>query len=270
MRRVIYALVAVVLLAVIAVASVVWSAQRRILFPARRAGDASAELAAAGGEAVWLEAGGVRSEAWYLPAHGGSGPRPLMIYTHGNGELIDDWVDGFELPRGWGMNVLLVEYPGYGRSGGSPSQRSIVAAMLAAYDWATARPDVDPKRVVAYGRSLGGGAACALARGRHVDALVLESSFTSVRSMARRFRVPGFMVLDPFDNLGLVREFDGPILLVHGTRDAVVPVDEARALHAAAQRSELELLACGHNDCPRPWPRVREFLAGHALLPGSS
>jgi hypothetical protein len=142
--------------------------------------------------------------------------------------------------------------------------------MLAAYDWATARPDVDPKRVVAYGRSLGGGAACALARARHLDALVLESAFTSVRSMARRFRVPGFMVLDPFDNLSLVREFDGPILLVHGTRDAVVPVDEARALHAAAPRSELELLPCGHNDCPRPWPRVRDFLASHALLPGSS
>ena len=264
------ALVAVVIVAVIAIVSLVWTVQRRILFPARRAGDASAELAAAGGEAVWLEAGGVRSEAWYLPARRGSGPGPLLIFTHGNGELIDDWVGEFELPRSWGMNVLLVEYPGYGRSGGSPSERSIRAAMVAAYDWAGARPEVDLKRIVAYGRSLGGGAACALARQRHLDALVLESTFTSVRSMARRLRVPGFMVLDPFDNLELVREFDGPILLVHGTRDAVVPVEEARALHAAAARSELELLACGHNDCPRPWPRVREFLAGHRLLPGES
>jgi fermentation-respiration switch protein FrsA (DUF1100 family) len=262
------ALAALVLGGVLAGAAFVWSGQRRLLFPARRAGDAAAELAAAGAESVWLEAGGVRSEAWYLPARVGSGPRPLLIYTHGNGELIDDWGGEFDLPREWGVNVLLVEYPGYGRSGGSPSQRSITAAMVAAYDWAIARPEVDPKRIVAYGRSLGGGAACALARQRHVDALVLESTFTSVRSLAARLGVPGFMVLDPFDNLAFLREFDGPILLVHGTRDAVVPVDEARALHAAASRSELELLTCGHNDCPRPWPRVREFLAAHALVPG--
>ena len=192
-----------------------------------------------------------------------------MIYTHGNGELIDDWVDGFEEPRGWGMNVLLVEYPGYGRSGGAPSERSIRAAMLAAYDWASARPEVDPKRIVGYGRSLGGGAMCALAAQRHLDALVLESTFTSVRAMAKRLGVPGFMVLDPFDNLARVREFDGPILFVHGTRDSIVPVDEARTLHAAAARSELELIACGHNDCVRPWPRVREFLARHGLVSGS-
>ena len=269
MRRVWIALIAVVIVAAVAVASLVWSAQRRILFPLRRAGEVPAELAAVGGEPVWLEARGVRSEAWYLPAHGGGGAGPLLIYTHGNGELIDDWVDGFEAPRGWGMNVLLVEYPGYGRSGGAPSERSIRAAMLAAYDWASAQPEVDPKRIVGYGRSLGGGAICALAGLRHLDALVLESTFTSVRAMAKRLGVPGFMVLDPFDNLARVREFDGPILFVHGTRDSIVPVDEARALHAAAARSELELLACGHNDCPRPWLRVREFLAAHALVSGS-
>ena len=68
MPRVWIALIAVVILAVLAVASLVWSAQRRILFPLRRAGDVPAELAVVGGEPVWLEARGVRSEAWYLPA----------------------------------------------------------------------------------------------------------------------------------------------------------------------------------------------------------
>ena len=77
------------------------------------------------------------------------------------------------------------------------------------------------------------------------------------------------MVLDPFDNLALVREFAGPILVLHGTRDEVIPVEEGHALHVAAARSELELGDCGHNDCPRPWPRVREFLARHALVSGS-
>jgi len=263
--RVLLALFAVAIVVLLGLAGLVRSLQRRILFPARTAGDASAALAAAGGEAVWLEPSG--SEAWYLPAHRALAAAPLLVFTHGNGELIDDWVDGFEEARSWGVNVLLVEYPGYGRSGGAPSERSIRAAMLAAYDWATARADVDAKRVVAWGRSLGGGAACALASRRRVDALVLESTFTDVRSLARRLGVPGFLVLDPFDNLACVRSYGRPILFVHGTRDAIVPVEEARKLHAAAPDSELELLPCGHNDCPRPWARVREFMASHALLP---
>ena len=266
MRRVLLALVALTVV-LLGLAGLLRSVQRRILFPARTAGDASAALAAVGGEAVWLETSSARSEAWYLPAHGAPGPAPLLVFTHGNGELVDDWVDGFETPRAWGVNVLLVEYPGYGRSGGAPSERSIDAAMLAAYDWATARADVDRKRVVAWGRSLGAGAACALASRRRVDALVLESAFTDVRSLARRLGLPGFLVFDPFDNLAFVRGYRGPILLVHGTRDAIVPVEHARALHAAAPLSELELLPCGHNDCPRPWARVREFMASHALLP---
>lgn len=260
-------LLAVLLLVAAVVAGVVMLAfalQRSALFPARAAGPMSPGDRVPGAEVVDLD--GV--ETWYLPPPRGHRPAAALVFTHGNGELVDDWLLDMTVPRSWGLGVLLVEYPGYGRSTGRPSEASITRTMLAAWDHLAARPEVDPDRIVAYGRSLGGGAACALAARRPVAAIVLESSFTGVRPMARAFGLPGPLVRDPFDNLSVVRGFDRPVLILHGVRDGVIPVRHARRLHAAAPHSEMELLDCGHNDCPRPWPRIRRFLAENGFLDG--
>jgi len=242
-------------------------AQRSLLFPAPGAAGAPARPADA--ERIWLAAAdGARSEAWFLPAAApAAAPRPLLVFTHGNGELIDFWPAAFDEPRGWGVGVLLVEYPGYGRSPGHASERTITAGVVAAYDWARTRPDVDPARIVAYGRSVGGGAACQLAARRPVAALILESTFTSIRPFARGFGAPAFLVRDPFDNLAVVRGWRGPLLLLHGSRDDIIAPSHGQALAAAAPQAELHLLPCGHNDCPRQWPLVRAFLDRHGLLP---
>ena len=153
-----------------------------------------------------------------------------------------------------GMGVLLVEYPGYGRSEGSPSERSIAEALSAGYDSLVARPDVDPDRIVLVGRSLGGGAICTLAGRRPSAALILMSTFTSIRTMAWRHLLPGFLVRDPFDNLAVVRDYPGPILIIHGTADGVVPYSHGLSLSLAASNSRLITYRCGHNDCPPDWP----------------
>ena len=209
------------------------------------------------------------TEVWLLAPRGRvAGPTPFLIFTHGNGELIDDWLDGFEIPRAWGLGVMLVEYPGYGRSRGRPSERSIRQAMLAAYDFLATQPDVDPGRIVAYGRSLGGGPASALVRERPVAGLVLESTFTSLRPFFRPYGLIGPLVLDPYDSVEAVAEFQGPTLVLHGESDEVIPVWHGRELAARARDAELHLLDCGHNDCPRPWTLIRAFLERHALLRG--
>jgi hypothetical protein len=191
------------------------------------------------------------------------------VFTHGNGELIDYWPSDFEVPRQWGAGVLLLEYPGYGRSSGSPSERSVTDAVLAAYDWAVKQPSVDHRRIIAYGRSVGGGAATALAARRPVAALILESTFTSVAAFAARYGAPGLLVRDRFDNLSVVRRFGGPVLILHGEHDETIPVSHGRALHSAQPSSELVVMPCGHNDCARPWDAVRGFLGKHRLLAGT-
>ena len=92
------------------------------------------------------------------------------------------------------VRVLLPEYRGYGRSAGSPSQRAITEDLIAFYDLLARRPEVDAQRVVFHGRSLGGGAVCDLARHRKPAAVILMSTFTSMKRMAPRYLVPGFMV----------------------------------------------------------------------------
>jgi len=256
---------AIALAAIAAYWALLFFAQRWVLFPAPFAagGVQTDEL---GIERTWLEQPGLRAEAWLLPARRASGSAPLLLFAHGNGELIDHWAREFETAREWGLAVLLVEYPGYGRSAGAPSEDSITRAFVAAYDWAVSQPGVDGRRVVGWGRSLGGGAICALARQRPLAALVLESTFTSVRAMAARFGLPGFLVRDPFDNRSVVAAFGGPMLFLHGEHDEVIAPTHGRQLHAAAPASELFVLPCGHNDCPRPWAVVGRFLTRHDLL----
>lgn len=258
-------------LVIAALLAAYWSllllAQRSLLFPAPAAAGAPARPADA--EQLWLATAAGSVEAWFLPPTApAAAPSSLILFTHGNGELIDFWPAAFDEPRRWGVAVLLVEYPGYGRSPGHPSETTITQAVLAAYDWARARPGIDPRRIVAYGRSVGGGAACRLAARRPLAALVLESTFTSVRSFARGFGAPAFLVRDPFDNLAAVREYGGPLLLLHGSRDDIIPPGHSRVLAAAARQAELHLLPCGHNDCPREWPLIQTFLERHGLLPG--
>jgi uncharacterized protein len=239
--------------------------QRRVLFPMPHAQPLL--VRPLDSSQVWLSTNAGSVEAWYLPPlTTGNARAPVMVFFHGNGELIDSVAYEFQSPRQWGVGILLVEYPGYGRSAGSPSQASVTAAALAAHDWLALQPSIDRGRVVTYGRSLGGGAAAILAAQRGAAALVLESTFTSVRSFAHRFWMPEFAILDPFDNLSAVQSYAGPVLVLHGQQDDLIPPAHAKALAQANRRSELHMLACGHNDCDRPWALIRKFLATNAVV----
>jgi uncharacterized protein len=239
--------------------------QRPLLFP--RPSLAGAPERPPDAVQVWLASGEASVEAWYLPpAPDDSAPTPVLIFFHGNAELIDHMPHDFEKPRRWGVGVLLVEYPGYGRSSGSPSEESCTFAALAAYDWVKSNASVDSSRIVAYGRSLGGAVAIALAKKRELAALVVESSFASVAWFAHRFGVPEFAVLDPFDSVTALKGYSDPVLIIHGEQDEIVPLHHGQELAQAARRSEFQRLSCGHNDCPRPWPIVYSFLVANGVL----
>ncbi len=250
-------------------AVIVWFAQRSMLFPAPPAGYADpTAVKRVGGSVQWLDLPFGRVESWWLPALDAAPAeraRPLVIYAHGNGELIDFWPDEFATLRRAGLHVLLVEYPGYGRSEGTPSAASVKATMLAAYDRTAVDPRVDRNRVVAMGRSLGGGVAAQLASARPLAALVLESSFTSVADLARRFAVPAWLIRDRLDSAAVLRSFGKPVLVVHGRQDTIVPVAHGRQL-AAIARGELHEFDCGHNDCAPQWELVLDFLRRNRVI----
>jgi fermentation-respiration switch protein FrsA (DUF1100 family) len=163
------------------------------------------------------------------------------------------------------MSVLLPEYRGYGRSTGLPSEPAIVADFEQALGEALRDPRVDPERVIYHGRSLGGGVVCALTRRRVPRALILESTFTSVADVARRLGAPRVLIYDHFESLPVVQAFVGPVLILHGARDLLIPVSHARRLAAANPRAQLVVHDdVGHGDLPpaRPdyWVQIERML----------
>jgi hypothetical protein len=247
--------------------------QRQIIFPRYQILEfSSTEDKVYGLEKIWLNTSSGRVEAWFMPPASGhdKGACPAVIFAHGNAELIDFWPEEFKNFANLGVGVMLVEYPGYGRSEGSPSKKSINEAFLSAYDILVARKDVDPERIIIFGRSIGGGAACALAAKRPSAALILKSTFISIRSMASEFFVPGFLARDPFDNLTLIKSYSKPVLIIHGKHDEIIPYSHGVALYKAAKNGKMITYDCGHNDCPPNWEvfwrDVELFLKGAGII----
>jgi len=244
--------------------------QRHVIFPRYMIPTPAApDLKAMGIEPLWLETSFGKVEAWYLPPVSAGKPSAAVIFAHGNGELIDYWPNELRRFPSMGVGLLLVEYPGYGRSKGNPSQASVAETFALAYDRLAARPDIDPARIVLFGRSLGGGAVCDLALTRPSAALILMSAFKSVKAFSVRYLAPPILIRDPFDNVSALRQYKGPVLVIHGNSDEVVPFSHGQALHAAAQNGKMIVYQAGHNDCPPDWAifwrDVEEFLKANGI-----
>lgn len=221
-------------------------------------------------ERLWLNVDdATRVEAWLVkPQRPTVGPNPAVIFFHGNAETIDDSVGHAEIYTKLGYAVLLPEYRGYGRSGGSPSQAAIRSDMGRFYDLLHARSDIDPSRIIYHGRSLGGGVACDLARSRPPAGMILESTFTSVASFCWGFGVPPFLCRNPFHSDDVVQALDRPLLIVHGAEDNIVPVSHGRTLRDLARHGTYLEMAGRHNDFPQDWFRYeREIGAFVADVP---
>jgi uncharacterized protein len=230
-------------------AIVMFGKQEQILFPA--SSDKHYPLAVqqpSTGRLVDIPASFGNLRAFYQPAHSAE-PGPVILYTHGNFECIQE---SFSLVRPLvdsGIGVLQLEFPGFCGADGNPSFANIVEAENLAYDWLVKQPEVDKSRVVAMGYSIGGGAASELTRHRSVRALVLLSTFTSIADIAHRYALPASLVRYPFDNLARVQEFSGPMFFEHGKHDHVIPFAMGQKLAKSRPESEFVALDCGHDDC---------------------
>ncbi len=265
-----------ILLSYIGYCSFIFLIQRQLMFPSYMIESPPEIRNISGLEKIWLNTDDGKFETWFFPPVPGTVkcPAPAVIFAHGNGELIDFWHDDLRRFTEIGIGLMLVEYPGYGRSTGKPSQESITKAFITAYDYLASRKDVDPSKIILFGRSIGGGAVCQLALKRPSSAMILTSTFTSTRAFAPRYFVPGFLVRDTFDNLAVIREYKSPVLLFHGKHDEVVPYSHGVKLSNAAKNAKLITYSCGHNDCPPNydifWKDVELFLSNNSIIPYKS
>ncbi|HEY0079026.1 MAG TPA: alpha/beta fold hydrolase [Pyrinomonadaceae bacterium] len=210
------------------------------------------------GEDVWINVGeGERLHGWFVRA-GGAEPAAAatVIYFHGNGGNINGlgWV-GEELSAR-GFDVLLFDYRGYGRSDGAVSdERRIYEDADAAYDYVVRVRGVSPRRVVLYGQSLGTTAAVDVASRRECAGVVLESGLSSASEMASLVlpwlpRALHRFARNRLDSARKLSQVSCPVLVAHGTHDEVIPVEQGRALYAAAREPKQLVIVpgAGHNN----------------------
>jgi uncharacterized protein len=178
---------------------------------------------------------GERLFGWWITTERAPASGDILL-CHGNGGNIGDRLIDAQLLAGAGFNVLLFDYRGYGRSTGRPDEEGTYRDGAAAREALLRQPECDPKRVVYLGESLGGAIALALAVQSPPRALVLQSTFTSLRSVAHHHYpvIPSAVVPDAYPSIRRIDKLQVPLLVLHGDRDEVVPLSEGRALYEAA------------------------------------
>jgi len=226
--------------------------QTKLMFPVEFAGRPGPNPTGGGIQVIELDTDEGKTTAWLIPAANADAesPAPLVVFFHGNAELIDQQQDLVALYHGLGVSVLLMEYRGYGHSDGTPSQSHIVADAVQIIEQALAREDIDADRLVLHGRSIGGGMATQVALRTDPLALIVESTGASVADMAWRYGVPPFLVRNPLRTADAFERLDIPILIMHGQRDEVFPVSNAHTLAAAGSDTTLLLFDASHNTLP--------------------
>ena len=274
-------LVLLVGIVVVLAGAAVWTFQRLLIYPgAMQVSNLTLPLPE--GVEVWerpLPGGGV-VEALLIPARGVAGergePGPAVVFLHGNGELARHWPQEMTWYARHGFTVLIPEYRGFDRSSGRPGETAILDDVQHFVGRLADLPTVDPDQIIYHGRSLGTGFAAQLAARRRPAALILGSAFTSLPDVARDLMgVPRWLVRDKLRVADVLKTYGGPVLLVHGEDDRVIPVAHARANAAAAAAAGTPATlmiypTTGHNNMPSGhgrWEDIQAFLASAGLLP---
>ncbi len=232
---------------------VLFVAQRALLFPA------PSERAHWTGKGELIDVPGGTPMLWRAATG------PVVVHFHGNGEQIASigWL-GEELAQR-GVSFAAVEYPGYPGAAGTPSEESIVGAAERALEHLTTAMGISKERIVLSGQSLGTGVAITLAARGWGTKVVLLSPYTSLPDVAARaipFLPMRLLMRDRFDSASRAALIDRPVLVLHGDRDQVIPVDLGKALAAKFPRGRfVEVAEAGHNDLWERSPTSTEYFA---------
>jgi pimeloyl-ACP methyl ester carboxylesterase len=237
---------------------------REILQTPAEAGLTSIDLAIATDD-------GERLHGWWISA--ASAPLGHILFCHGNGGNVGDRVVNAGVLSAAGFDVLLLDYRGYGRSSGHPDEAGTYRDARAGRAMLLAQAGVDPGRVFYLGESLGGAVALKLAIESPPAGLILQSTFTSVRAVARTHypRIPVALIPDVYPSLTVIRELTAPLLVLHGDDDEIVPVEQGRALYAAAPGPKrIDVFpGYGHNDLVMAGPAYTSAVVEWATAPGA-
>jgi len=223
---------------------------------------------------------GVKLHGWYCrpPEADGASKWPVLLWLHGNAGHLADRYEVIRQLVQLPAELFILDYRGYGRSGGSPSEQGIYLDGQAAWDYLVDDRGIAPRRIILFGRSLGGAVAVELAGrpGVRPAGLIVESSFTSVPDMAATVMpiMPRVLIRTKLDSINKIGRINLPKLIVHSRDDDIVPFEQGQRLFRAAGEPKqfLELRGVGHNDADLSvaseyFAAMRRFIRG--LVPAA-
>jgi uncharacterized protein len=188
-------------------------------------------------------------DAWFVPAQDARG---VVLFFHGNAGNISHRLQSIRLFNRLRLSTLIVDYRGYGQSDGEPSEEGTYRDAEAAWRYLTEQRGISPKKIVLFGRSLGGAVAAHAAKRRDAGALILESAFTSVPDMAAEiywFLPVRWLTRFDYDTEAALASIAIPVMVIHSPDDQIVPFAHGRTLFAAAREPKRFLkISGGHNN----------------------
>jgi alpha-beta hydrolase superfamily lysophospholipase len=202
-------------------------------------------------EIIFKSSDGINLSGWFVPARDHKG---VILVLHGNGENISTgltFIDYFN--RRLGLSVFIFDYRGYGKSEGRPTEKGTYLDARAAWEYLTGAKKVKPQEIIIFGRSLGGSIAAWLAKEVKPRALILDSTFTSIKDIAAEIYpylpVKKFFKFN-YSTIDYLKDIASPVLIIHSSEDDYIPFSHAIKLYNAAKepRQFLKIMGAHNNN----------------------
>ncbi len=221
--------------------------QSKLIFFPQKLNENSPTVKVHKDEEITIELDNVKLHGWLI----NPGSDKLLIYYGGNAEEVSLSID--DLDDIENCTILALNYRGYGKSEGSPSQKALFSDAIEVFDEITVKLNIPPERVILLGRSLGTGVAVYVAYRRNVSKLILTTPFDSVKNIAKKmlpiFPV-GLLIRHPFDSVSIVDKIKAPCLMLLAENDELIPMKNSINLanHITSPLEIVTIKNAGHND----------------------
>lgn len=216
---------------------------KMIYFPERKLDATLPSIGLNFQEVYFQSSDGFRLHGWWVsePGH-----RPVVLFCHGNAGNISHRLETLEIMHGLGLSIFIFDYRGFGRSEGKPSENGTYRDARAAWDYLREKENIGAEDIMIWGRSLGGPIAACLAQEKFPVGLVLESTFTSIPEIGKKFYP--FLPVKRFAKFQyptekFLKDISCPVLIMHSRQDKLIPYSFGRRLYWIARepKSFLEM-----------------------------
>ena len=223
--------------------------EKMVFFPGSRIGDTPGTIGLHYEDVYLVTDDNIKIHGWYVPH---PDAKATLLFFHGNAGNVSHRLESISIFHDIGLSVFIIDYRGYGISGGRPSEQGTYLDAMAAWDYLVDERRLRPEEIIVFGRSLGGAVAAWLAAKVTPAAVILESTFTSIKDLGKHYypylpvsRIA--RILYPVDEY--ISSFDCPVLIIHSHQDEVVPVRFGQRLFEHARDPKMFLSISGdHNN----------------------